>query len=92
MTNPDKQSRADTAHGNKHDKDSTDGQQQSHEDAPGKQKESAYPNDDYWEQGVGEKSRQAPDESPEPDTGYRWESTEENSSPDNGQKDSGKGD
>ena len=42
--------------------------------APGQSSESGYPDGDYWDKGLREKSKEPPTESPEPDTGYRWES------------------
>lgn len=55
------------------DKDRSDGNNEGNDKAPGRESESGYPNDDYWDQGVRDKSKKPPAESPEPDKGYRWE-------------------
>lgn len=73
MTNPDKKSTDDKSRP-KQDKEEGDGTQPGYKKNPGEHSESAYPNDDYWENGEGKKSRVPPDEEPEPDNGYRWES------------------
>ncbi len=73
MTNPDKPS-SDDERPVKQDKDTSNNEQPEKDKAPGEHDESAYPNDDYWENGEGKKSRMPPDETPEPDNGYRWES------------------
>lgn len=56
------------------DKSTDDGKQESDDKAPGQSSESGYPNDDYWDKGVRDKSKEPPTDSTEPDTGYRWES------------------
>lgn len=76
MTNPEDGPQDDKS-AIKQDTVSTDGEQKSMEKAPGKRSESGYPNDDYWEQDVRENPKEPPDETPEPDNGYRWESAED---------------
>lgn len=73
MTNPDERS-SDDKRPAKQDKDGSRAEQPGKDKAPGEHDESAYPNDDYWENGEGKKSRVPPDEAPEPDNGYRWNS------------------
>jgi len=73
MTNPDKQATDDKRAGQS-DKSEKDTAETGGSKAPGDHDESAYPNDDYWENGKGRKSRVPPDESPEPENGYRWDS------------------
>lgn len=64
----------------KQDEERPGGEQGGDDKAPGEQSESGYPDDDYWDHGVREKSKTPPAEPPEPDTGYRWESSEDGSS------------
>lgn len=77
MTNPENKPQDDSSR-TQQDKNRADSEQESNDKARGKHSESSYPNDDYWERGVGQKSKAPPAESPEPDTGYRWEPSDGN--------------
>lgn len=79
MNHPDKGSRDDTRRSQQH-RENGDNKQKSSDQAPGEGNESAYPDDDYWEEGLRDKSKKPPEETPEPDTGYRWEDSDEKSS------------
>ena len=82
MNHPDKGSRDDARRSQQHreNSDDSDDKQKSSDQAPGEGNESAYPDDDYWDEGVRDKSKKPPEETPEPDTGYRWEDSDEKSS------------
>jgi hypothetical protein len=58
------------------------------DDSPGKHSESGYANDDYWEDAAREDSKESPVNAPEPENGYRWESTENKQSSDSEESDS----
>lgn len=60
------------------------------EDSLGKHSESGYPNDDYWEDNAREDPKESPASSPEPENGYRWESTEDKQSSESKESDSDK--